>query len=124
MRKKLLITLLVAGLLLVAALGIGLTLGPFDGVLLLDDDLHVHGMDWMGGLLGVTIAGLVMLLVGVLLVFVFTGVSVLLLCVGALVAFILLAVSLPFLMPMLALIAVPLMILYALFRKVTQPAAA
>jgi hypothetical protein len=124
MRKKMMITLLVAGLLLATILALGFTFGPFDGTLILDDDLHMHGMGWMGGLLGVTIAGLVMLLVGVLLAFVFTGVSVLLLCVGALVACILLAVALPFFMPLVAMVAVPLMVLYALFRKMTQPAIA
>lgn len=121
MRTKLLISLVVVGVLLAVAIALGTYDGPLEGVIFMDDDLHDLG--WMGGLLGVTIAGLVMLLVGVILAVVFTGVSVLLLCVGATVACILLAVALPFLMPVVAVIAVPLMIVYALIRKATQPAA-
>ena len=70
MSKKIifpLVLVLVAGALLSFALSLGWIDLPFDGTLILDDD-ELHGAGVLGGMLGVTIAGVVLLCVGVLLV--------------------------------------------------------
>lgn len=115
-----LVFVLAAGALLAFLLSMGWIDLPFDGTLILDDDDFHGGV--LGGMLGLTIAGIVLLFVGVLLAAVFAGVSLVLLAVAVIVCVVLLVVAIPFLLPVVALIAVPLMMLYALFRFVTRPA--
>lgn len=103
----LLVTLLVLSL-------IGMWHLPGDGMILHSDGFPHDA--WWGNALGALIAGFVLVLVGGILTVVFAGVGLLLLLVGILVAAVLLLVAMPVLLPVLAVIAVPFLILYGLVR--------
>lgn len=107
-------------LLLIAALVItlGVVHSPVDPMIFLDGDMHQGG--FFGGLLAAVIVGVVMLMVGLILTVVFTGVGLLLLCVGLGVTALLLTLAIPVLLPALALLAVPFLVLYGLFRLATR----
>jgi len=95
---------------------------PGDGMIL-HSDAFPHDA-WWGGVLGAVIAGFVLLLVGGILTVVFAGVGLLLFLVAILVTAVLIVAALPILLPVLAVIAVPFLILYGLVRlAVGRPAA-
>jgi hypothetical protein len=105
-------------LLTAVVITLGVVYSPFDAFMFLDDDMHHGGL--LGGLLASVIIGVVLALVGLILTAVFTGVSLVLLVVGVFVGVLLLALALPVLLPLLAVIAVPFLALYGLFRLVTK----
>lgn len=107
------LALLIIAFCLLALLGVGHHLAEgADWVV----DLQDGPEGILGGLLAALITGAVLLCVGVILVVVFAGVSLLLLGVGVLVVTLLVGIAVPFLVPLLAVLVIPGMLIYALYR--------
>lgn len=116
--SRLVLALFVTLFCLLALLVAAYHVGDAPGWVILMDHDGPEGV--VGGLLAFVIVSVVMLVVGVVLTVVFTGVGLLLLCVGLGVAALLLALAVPVLLPVVAILAVPFMILYGLFRLATK----
>ena len=88
-----------------------------DSLILFSDGLHEHRQ--IDGWLGWMIAGFVMLLVGVILICVFAGISVLMVGIALLTALVLLLALVPVLIPVAVILAIPVFAIYGLVRALS-----